>query len=39
MTSPVARAAPVVAGTILAAADRARRRSWCGPSSSIWSPV
>ena len=39
MTSPVARAAPVVVGTMLSAADRARRRSLCGPSSSIWSPV
>jgi hypothetical protein len=39
MTSPAARATPVVVGTMLAAADRARRRSLCGPSSSIWSPV
>ncbi len=39
MTVPVARAAPVVVGMMLTAALRARRRSECGPSSSIWSPV
>jgi hypothetical protein len=39
MTSPVARAAPVVVGTMFTAADRARRRSLCGPSISIGSPV
>ena len=38
-TRPVARAAPVEVGTMLIAAARARRRSLCGPSTSIWSPV
>src|SRR4029079_11215901 len=32
-------AAPVDVGTMLMAAARARRRSLCGPSTSIWSPV
>ena len=38
-TSDVARAAPVLVGTMLIAAARARRRSLCGPSTSCWSPV
>ena len=39
MTRLVARAAPVLVGTMLIAAPRARRRSLCGPSTSCWSPV
>ena len=39
MTSPMAFAAPVVAGTRLSAAARARRRSLCGASWSRWSAV
>ena len=38
-TRPVARAAPVDAGTMLTAAARARRMSLCGPSTRFWSPV
>ena len=38
-TRLVARAAPVLVGTMLIAAPRARRRSLCGPSTSCWSPV
>ena len=34
-TSDVARAAPVLVGTMLIAAPRARRRSLCGPSTSM----
>ena len=39
MTSPTARAAPVLVGTRLMAAARARRRSLCGPSQRLWSAV
>ncbi len=39
ITSAVERAAPVLVGTMLMAAPRARRRSLWGPSTSIWSPV
>ena len=39
ITRLVARAAPVDVGVMLMAAPRARRRSLCGPSTSIWSPV
>ena len=38
-TLPTAAAAPVVVGTIDAAAERARRISLCGASSRRWSPV
>ncbi len=38
-TRPTALAAPVLVGTRLMAAERARRRSECGASSSRWSPV
>ena len=38
-TRPVARAAPVDVGMMFTAAARVRRRSLCGPSTSIWSPV
>ena len=38
-TRPVARAAPVEAGTMLTAAARARRRSLWGRSSRFWSLV
>ena len=41
ITRPIAFAAPVEFGTMLAAPARARRRSpfLCGPSRIIWSPV
>ena len=39
ITKLVARAAPVEVGTILMAAPLARRRSPCGPSTKLWSPV
>ena len=39
ITRLVARAAPVEVGVMLIAAPRARRRSLCGPSTNIWSPV
>jgi len=38
-TRPTARAAPVPVGMMLRAAERARRRSLCGPSISDWSFV
>ena len=38
-TSPTARAAPVVVGMMLTAAERARRGSLCGASSTFWSFV
>jgi hypothetical protein len=39
ITRPIALAAPVLVGMMLTAADRARRRSLCGQSISIWSLV
>ena len=39
MTRPIALAAPVEVGMMLAAADRARRRSECGASRICWSLV
>ena len=38
-TSLTALAAPVVVGIMERAAARARRKSLCGKSSSLWSPV
>ena len=38
-TRPTAFAAPVLVGMMFTAADRARRASLCGPSSTTWSLV